>query len=329
MPRPGRLLRLPLAGLLLVTSAALALEDERWYRVELMIFTPPGGANSETWQAQPELAYPDTLRYLIPRDELPVVEITDAGEQSVLDVETDMDETTQLPADGMPPEPVASEPEPPRPTPFALLPRSALEFAAKASYMERVDGHRILFHESWVQPLAPDAPGPALVMDQMGSGVDWPELQGTVTLSLSRYLHLEANLWRNTRGDYLPAAWQMPPPPRLPDPADEAQPDASATPQESATPAPQTPLPATGDFAGALPPEEEGLQGAEDAYPWRHAVLMRQKRRMRSDEVHYLDHPMLGIVAKLVPLDDEALEALAAEEQALAGTVPGDASAGQ
>ena len=49
--------------------------------------------------------------------------------------------------------------------------------------------------------------------------------------------------------------------------------------------------------------------------PWRHAVALTEKRRMRSEEVHYLDHPMLGVVVKLTPVSEEELEELAAAEQ--------------
>jgi hypothetical protein len=35
---------------------------------------------------------------------------------------------------------------------------------------------------------------------------------------------------------------------------------------------------------------------------------------MRSTEVHYIDHPMLGVVALITPLSDDDLEAMAAAE---------------
>ena len=34
-------------------------------------------------------------------------------------------------------------------------------------------------------------------------------------------------------------------------------------------------------------------------YDYRHAVLLEQRRRMRSGELHYIDHPMFGIVLKV------------------------------
>jgi hypothetical protein len=35
---------------------------------------------------------------------------------------------------------------------------------------------------------------------------------------------------------------------------------------------------------------------------------------MRSTEVHYIDHPLLGVVVKLTPLSDEDLQTLAQAE---------------
>ena len=35
---------------------------------------------------------------------------------------------------------------------------------------------------------------------------------------------------------------------------------------------------------------------------WRHAVLLSQTRRMRSNEVNYIDHPMFGVVVKVTPV---------------------------
>ena len=34
-------------------------------------------------------------------------------------------------------------------------------------------------------------------------------------------------------------------------------------------------------------------------YEFRHAVRVAQQRRMRSGELHYIDHPLLGIVVKI------------------------------
>ena len=42
-------------------------------------------------------------------------------------------------------------------------------------------------------------------------------------------------------------------------------------------------------------------------WPWKHAIVHRQARRMRSNEVHYLDHPVIGVVVKVRPASEEHL----------------------
>ncbi|MEL7046198.1 MAG: CsiV family protein, partial [Pseudomonadota bacterium] len=48
-------------------------------------------------------------------------------------------------------------------------------------------------------------------------------------------------------------------------------------------------------------------------YPWRHAIVHKQSRRMRSQEIHYLDHPVIGVVIRVMPASEE-LQPLADEE---------------
>ena len=72
----------------------------------------------------------------------------------------------------------------------------------------------------------------------------------------------------------------------------------------------------------APPPlTEEELQAflAEPQYDFRHAVLVQQKRRMRSGEVHYIDHPLLGILVKVSRYEFEPFVDTEAE-QSIAGT---------
>ena len=42
------------------------------------------------------------------------------------------------------------------------------------------------------------------------------------------------------------------------------------------------------------------LTGPE--YPYAHAVLLAQTRRMRSSEVNYIDHPLMGVIIKVTPV---------------------------
>lgn len=198
----------------------------------------------------------------------------------------------------------ADDPQaPPRlPLSHTLLPASGHEFRGKAAYMARNGGYRILFHERWWQPIPEGASPRPIILDHSGDGGSWPLLQGSVQLSRSRYLHVSTRLWLNTDGDTFPGEGAMPAPPRGPASLLTEQPDARAL---SWLLVPGI-LPARLDRR--LFPAPPAAEMAPD-WPWRHAVTLEQQRRMRSGEVHYLDHPRLGLIIKLTPLDSETLEA--------------------
>ncbi|MEM1111092.1 MAG: CsiV family protein [Pseudomonadota bacterium] len=230
---------------------------------------------------------------------------------------------------------------PPRPSPFILLPQEQLEFAGAARQMQRRSNRRVLFHEAWLQPVAERESAIPIVIDRSGDSQDWPELQGSLLLYVSRFLHVESNLWLNTPGSYLPAVWSMAPPPLGPESLRVVEPELAESDLVDATSAlPWYEQAARGDDGslstlseteaaavsqnGLTPAEvdatEEDMTIAEEAlgpvYPWRHAVYLDERRRMRSNEVHYLDHPLIGLIIKLTPIEPEELDLLGMAELA-------------
>ncbi|NCF17991.1 MAG: hypothetical protein GWP63_07085 [Haliea sp.] len=309
---------------------ASAQEIDRWYRVELLVFSHENARSAEQWEAIPSLAYPAAARFLVEPDRVEANldryradSIVDEYGRQILTIlpEPDQSPGQDIPAAPDPnvPPAVTETTEPRLPTPFVALPASQREFRGKAAYMQRSGRYRTLFHQAWVQPVAESEGALPLILDRSGDTGDWPRLQGSITLYLSRYLHLQTDLWLNTPGDYLPGEWQMPPPPLGPPsvivvelPIEE--PEEQETFGEQWLEEEPT-LPGNEEQAS---PEQGPL---EPVYPWRHAVILQQKRRMRSNEVHYLDHPLLGLVIKLTPLTGEDLEILARAE-AGAGNSP-------
>ncbi|QIB67349.1 CsiV family protein [Kineobactrum salinum] len=214
----------------------------------------------------------------------------------------------------------AAEPAPRLPTPFVQLPATAREFRGKAAYMERTGKYRILYHQVWWQPVTARKQALPLVLDQSGDAREYPPLQGTITLSRSRYLHLDTRLWLNTDGDYLPGDWRMPAPPLSP-PSLVLVEAPPLLPLSEPLHKPDYPSSPTA-FDAASESDAEPEPVATPQYPYRHAVLLEQQRRMRSNEVHYIDHPLLGIVVKLTPLDEDEL-ATADYDRALLPYLPG------
>jgi hypothetical protein len=159
--------------------------------------------------------------------------------------------------------------DPLQPTPFATLPSTQHELDGKAGEMQRSGRYRILFHEAWIQPMMGQSAALPIVLDRSGDGGQWPALQGTIKLYMSSDINLDTNLWLNTQGEYLHSAWRMPAPP-------------------------------------VGPPSGASLSAVTETkdrtYPYQHAVPLRQTSRIRSGAVNYVDHPMLGVIVKVMPL---------------------------
>ena len=384
---PDKTCKLTLGALALLAAvantSALAQQD-RWFRVELLIFAnesaqqPEGAAIAEQWEATPTLGYPLASRFLI--DPARVAQnaaefdgkslVDEYGRQIItiltagaLDTgataPTLPDEALNVP-DVAQPAPVPVPPTPvyqggaptdsapagiepaaakplTLPRPFVLLPGEYQELRGKAALMQRGGRYTVLFHETWVQPVPPEERSLPIVLDRSGDTQEWSRLQGTINLYLSRYLHVETNLWLNTAGEYLPGTWQMPAPPLGPPSLiieEQAPVDIgaaigelteSALPGAEVTMTTALPMQETGESLLALDPNEpdKGLEGEEliqveaPVYPYRHAVLLEQTRRMRSNEIHYIDHPLLGVVIKFTPITAEELDAIAAEQAPL------------
>jgi len=238
------------------------------------------------------------------------------------------------------PEPAAAGPAadtgtaqaPETPTPYLVLPAQRREFNGSAARMQRSGRFSILFHQAWVQPIGGAGKSLPIVIDDSGDSGQWPRLQGSIRLYSSRYLYLETDLWLNTDGSYLPGQWRMDPPPlgppslvvEVPFPEPVAPLQAGMSPPTPGTqtaspggPAPLSPIVESGPAAAGDGEEAAADEQAEPpapVYPWRHAVLLQQKRRMRNAEANYLDHPLFGAIIKVTPLDAPALQALALEE---------------
>lgn len=342
------------ASIGIMTACQVAAQDDRWFRVELLIFSQgaAGAENSEAWDPTPTLAYPAKRRFLIDAERVaanlslhealsdPLAPTDTASDTDEFGYQTITISHVTEEVEDSDPEigaisitdplavPLESELElsvsdapsdaPITPTPFTVLPRSELEFQGKAAYMQRSGRYKTLFHETWLQPMAAKTSAIPIIIDRSGDDESWPMLQGSVTFYLSRYLHLETNLWLNTAGGYLPPEWSMPPAPLGPKSLMVIQP-----PEEEPIYDPLLPIddPLLAIDAQELPSayteevmseelmteEETELEPAEPLSPWRHAVVLSQERRMRSTEVHYIDHPLLGVVVKISPVTEEEL----------------------
>ena len=141
---------------------------------------------------------------------------------------------------------------------YRWLAEDSLQLRSEARRIRRAPDLQLLWHGRWMQPTPPRDAGEPLLL-QLGARSDGLHaLEGTLQITLGRYLHFQAELWR--------PAWR---------------PSASE-------------------------PDE---RDAQEPFPY---VTLNQSRAMRSGELHYLDHPEIGVLVRIdpVPAPAELAEAL-------------------
>jgi hypothetical protein len=134
----------------------------------------------------------------------------------------------------------------------------------------------VLSHQSWVQPVGSE-PTPVLV--QAGKRYDDRfEVEGTLSFTRSRFLHVQTNLWytifepRSGESNPFLAGFQS----------------------------------NLSDETLSQYPELVKVERERGQYFAARTHLMFQSRRMRSDELHYIDHPLFGIVVRINRFKPEA-----------------------
>lgn len=149
---------------------------------------------------------------------------------------------------------------------FRELPASARHLAAEAQRIRRSSRYRLLLHTAWAQPLPEGAEALPVLIHTPSKFLHASPLEGVVSVSRTRYLHLSTDLWLNE----LPEA--------------ESVSGPSVLGQES-------------DLSKTYPtlPISESLPAWHQ--PPRHRLT--QSRRMRSGTLHFVDHPNFGLLVQI------------------------------
>lgn len=236
------------------------ISESRWYQVEVMIYRQMSmsGDIAEVWPTNITLNYPDNWVLLQTPDQY----FASTGKKAVIN------------------------------TPYILLDKKLPVFTQLEKKLV-LNRNEILFHGSWRQLLKqgknPDEDINPSILVRGGRNFDTHyELEGSISLRLSRYLHIKTNLWLS---HFIP----LPPSPSTNDAEGEQVPAGIVWPT-----LPSYPVVAEQVTDPAITPPADQYQVDE-------IVWHQQSRRMRSYELHYLDHPKIGIVVQLIPLDENTM----------------------
>jgi hypothetical protein len=251
-----------------------ANENIRYYDIEVVIFENLQDKNfqAEYWAQNIERPIPETF----------------------IDLNTELPEQLVLPENV---EPILS---------FKELPGQDLRLLEEASKIEQSASRRVIMHTAWVQPglaydksvnvhfnqtIFPDAPDQSTQSDQQENystafSPEQPEhkyesatLDSLIRVSLARYLHVETDLLLTL--DEEPSSLIESP---------FAQTESFI--ENSAV---------TSTDSREIAGEETGLRPLP-----RQVHIQQTRRRIRSNELHYLDHPLMGMVILITPHEVEA-----------------------
>ncbi|RBP30070.1 peptidoglycan-binding protein CsiV [Marinobacter pelagius] len=157
-------------------------------------------------------------------------------------------------------------------TTLNLVPRGDLYLNSAAQRLENSGNYRVLMTAGWYEAFPPDYKGEPLRVE-LGDWIDSAgqrEIEGHITIDRQRYLHVKVHLNHWQQGTNSPAMQPAPTPADGEDPQDGAESDSFVSLQ------PQMAQPAS--------------------KPLELVTWIRETRRMRSEEVHFLDSPTIGVL---------------------------------
>lgn len=165
--------------------------------------------------------------------------------------------------------------------PFNAL--ETLHLSADAQRINARKDMKVVFHQAWIEPIGEQQHAVLHPIDvRVQNGIDI-HLVGHFSLYRSRFLHFNTDL---TIQHYQPAA--------LPSLAD-LLPESEQSDVRS-------------DYRSDLLTQAAiEMSSAEEHQPLPlRGANIKQSRRMRSGELHYVDHPLLGAVVRVIPITDAA-----------------------
>jgi len=249
-------------SLLTLLAYAAASEAKSWYQIEMIVFSRNSNYSYEALPKNIALAYPTNIRYL------------NNGEQS--DTESGLA--------------------------FIPVNKEELSLNREKQLINQERGVKILFHKAWRQPIYGEKNAVSVVIEGGNGFGEHTELEGSITIILKRYLHAKTNLWfTQFEPNYGQEDLHWPELPSKPGQDNSAE--LGGLNSDSYN---------QGNYFGDRPQNKFAIGGSsfsgnhgndisKSPYVIRRIHTLKQSRRMRSGELHYIDHPLSGVLMLIKP----------------------------
>jgi hypothetical protein len=155
--------------------------------------------------------------------------------------------------------------------------------------------YRLLFHQAWRQPIRNRNESENILIRGGDQFDNHYELEGYINLSVERYLHIDTDLWLSTfvhKNDGESEPW-----PKLPSVPLGSVASSSTVYNDNFSSATNT----TNNTATFF--DNPFVDTMASQFSVARSITLRQHRRMRSNELHYIDHPLMGLLIKITPYE--------------------------
>lgn len=306
------------------------------YHIEMVIFERTAAAYNapEHWPDNVALAYPPNYRVIHTPEESSALLVNQADlahpEQDTLS------STPENPGIASTHTNDSTEPKVVAERILLERPKSAYLLTNEATRINRKSTMRVLFHKAWQQALDSTQKSPSIIINGGDSFDERSELGGSIRFSVNKFIHVDTQLWlaRFTPNYGQELHWPIPPlaptalnthlqtistleslnlEDEMQDYGINAQSINSAFSDShntyTGTMGLQNPQLQNAPYSNTLsdgrfnPNQDQ----AQLSHLTNEVITLVQSRRMRSKELHYIDHPRLGILIKVIPIKfDEA-----------------------
>lgn len=267
-PKLHRALGLVLGATLLLSSVAVPAQDsapnsqKNWYRVELLLVTLKNPADTEYLGQAKPPSIPAGAQMLYGQP--PRIESRSQGQ-------------------GLPEalaEPVADFDK-------DLLNADGLHLTAARDRLRRSGRYNIEFLVAWNQAFPPGHKTPPLLVQLGETKSGYSDIEGFIQIERQRYLHVNAQLYDLDLDSFRPVHGVLG--------------ETTATVQQDDGEKAQT-LPLQPSAENVNIEDDMGVKNAETELQPEVVSWLRETRRMRSGEVHFLDSPTMGLLVYFEPL---------------------------
>ncbi len=252
-----------------IASQTTDTASERWFQIELIIFKNPSleTDNPEVWPAYSPVEHPVSFIKLNGTHQL----LTENSEQS-RSARTE-DGVIPIPSEGL--------------EAFTALLSEERQMNSERRKIKADQRFQLLFHEAWNQPV-PDRETVIPIRIEGGETFGrQPELQGYINLYVERYLHLSTDL-------------------HLIEYAKSSDPFSLINDQSEL----KTPTSTTLDTLGGytllntdMALNSQFSRKSDQYFVSVQDSQLKERRRMRSKEIHYLDNPEFGMLVLITPIE--------------------------